>query len=590
MAPHVPGFPTSSNLPDPEYTFGNFRLASDGTLMRSHEEVHLPPKELAALRVLLMHAGQVVTRAQLKQELWGDVHVTPDSVPRCLSSLRARLEPDRCIQTLYKRGYRLIGNVVRYGSAAQPAYRLAILPFTVGQGADEFLGPAIAEEATARLTEINYPTLAILARDSVFALTHRGHSAVEVGKALRADLVLTGKVFATPSHFRLRTEMVRVEDATQVWIEDMMVARSQVAELKLELASRLQARLGADLAGEKIRLAKAPSAVIRPDAYESFLRGHHDWQSFDRHRMVDGMQSLLLAAELDPNLLAAKVDLARVIMAQELVGFMPPRVAADRIRGIFRAISDSGLDEPALLPARGWIAFHVDRDLGLALELFSQSAHIPHDAWTTRLRVMLALSCRRFEEATEWLHSALLVDPYAPWLHATLAWASHLAGDVDASRTQIEDAIRLFPEHDSTRFYGSILLAYQGDAERAEKMANSLVREKPYFDLAAAAHAYALARSGRNAEGGEVLQRMQWLSRERFVLTSFQPAAYLALGDVDSALSELRAGNDIRCPWFFQSLADPRLKDLHGHPEFEQMQASLNSLVSAAGESSEFQA
>src|SRR6266702_3170318 len=98
--------PIRTNAKESEFTFGSFRLERDGTLFHGDETIHLPPKELAALRLLLSHAGEVVTRIQLKQTLWGDVHVTPDSVPRCLSSLRARLESERCIQTVYKRGYR----------------------------------------------------------------------------------------------------------------------------------------------------------------------------------------------------------------------------------------------------------------------------------------------------------------------------------------------------------------------------------------------------------------------------------------------------------------------------------------------------
>ena len=76
---------------EPEFSFGSFRLWPDGTFFRGHTEIHLPPKELAALRFLLTHANDVVTPAQSKQALWGEAHVTSNSVPRCLSSLRARL-------------------------------------------------------------------------------------------------------------------------------------------------------------------------------------------------------------------------------------------------------------------------------------------------------------------------------------------------------------------------------------------------------------------------------------------------------------------------------------------------------------------
>src|SRR5580658_3442277 len=76
--------------------FSSFRLEPDGSLFRGNSLVHLPPRELAALRLLLANAGQIVTPSQLKQTLWGDVHVTADSVLKCLSSLRARLQPDDC--------------------------------------------------------------------------------------------------------------------------------------------------------------------------------------------------------------------------------------------------------------------------------------------------------------------------------------------------------------------------------------------------------------------------------------------------------------------------------------------------------------
>src|SRR5271157_94848 len=131
----------------PAVAFGGFRLEADGTLVRDGTIVHLPPKELAALSLLVAHAGQIVTPLQLRQTLWGDVHVTADSVPRCLSSLRARLEPEVCIQTVYKRGYRFSAEIRHHATAFSNALpRLAILPFVAGYTVPEYLGAAIAEE------------------------------------------------------------------------------------------------------------------------------------------------------------------------------------------------------------------------------------------------------------------------------------------------------------------------------------------------------------------------------------------------------------------------------------------------------------
>src|ERR1700678_1584844 len=89
---------TGNGAEESALVFAGFRLNPDGSLFRGETLLHLPPRELSALRMLLANAGQIVTPSQLKQALWGDIHVTADSVPKCLSSLRTRLQPDNCIQ------------------------------------------------------------------------------------------------------------------------------------------------------------------------------------------------------------------------------------------------------------------------------------------------------------------------------------------------------------------------------------------------------------------------------------------------------------------------------------------------------------
>jgi DNA-binding winged helix-turn-helix (wHTH) protein len=578
---------TPGNGSEPEFSFGNFRLWPDGTLFRNEVQIHLPPKELGALRFLLTHEGQVVTSAQLKQALWGDVHVTADSVPRCVSSLRARLEPERCIQTIYKRGYRLPGPVRRTGSGGRAPWRLVIMPFVSGQNVSEHLGPSMADEVTTRLTAIRPSWVSIVARDSVFTLAHRGLSAAQVGEALKADVVLAGTLLAMPTHYRLRAEMIRVQDGTQIWVEDMLSARDQVLGLESEFVQRLMFRLEGEFRPE----SNVPvAASYRPDAHEIFLRGHYEWRTHERHRMKDGLQHLVQATELDPSLKPAQIDLAHVCVMQEFYGFLSPHATAKQVRRICDSMADINREAPALLPILGWIKFHVDRDLEGALDLFSASADLGHDPSTTRLRVSLALSRQRYEEAMEWVQSGLLADPYAPWLHASVAWIQHLAGERDKSVESIEKAMALFPEHETTQLCGALVLAFNGQARRGASLAQEFAGRTPYFDAATAIHAYALACAGQQDEAYEVLERLQWVSRERFVLRSFTAAAFVALGAMDEAIAELKAADDVRCPWLFQILADPRLEPLHGIPGFEHLRAtSLASVAVPAEESLEFE-
>jgi DNA-binding winged helix-turn-helix (wHTH) protein/tetratricopeptide (TPR) repeat protein len=612
---------------EPALSFAGFRLEADGSLFRGESLIHLPPRELAALQLLLANVGQIVTPLQLKNALWGDVHVTADSVPKCLSSLRARLQPEDCIQTVYKRGYRLTAEVRRIEtSSADLLPRLAIPPFITESGVPDHLGTALAEETVTRLSNAQSPIAAILARDSVFTLALRGLNAQQIGEALHADLVLAGTLRAYTSHFRLRAEMIRVDDGIQIWVEDLLVERDKVTGLDSELAIRLDFRLKSWPSFSQHQIARNSQQTISPaesedsatphtsapvslsdrkagptdqtlsiaaaaepsleavshsqrrEAYESFLRGHHEWQTDERHRMQDALQLLTNAVELDPSLIAAKVDLSHLCVTQEFYGFMSPAQAANLVRSTAETIPDLSEQAPAILPDLAWIHFHFERDLNIALRYFKLSSDLPHDQWVTRARVMFALSRHRFPEAVALLRAAIDQDPFSPSLHGRLAWALHLGGNAAESIDQIEQCIRLFSDHESTVLYGVPILAFNGHAASGIKLAQKLPQLQPRFDATSAVHAYALACAGRNAEARALLERLNWLSHERFLLSAFTPAVHVALGDLDVALAELKAGNESRCPWFFQMLADPRLKPLHGNSEFKQLQSILTRM------------
>jgi DNA-binding winged helix-turn-helix (wHTH) protein/tetratricopeptide (TPR) repeat protein len=581
---------------DRESVFGELRLNAQGVLTRGDEVIHLPPKELAALRVLLGHAGQIVTVQQLKQALWADVHVTDESVPKCVSSLRELLLPSDCIQTVYKRGYRISVEVQKQTEqVAETVSRLAIMPFGVDANVPAYLGPAIAEETISLLTGDRFAPAHLLARDSVFSLAGRGLTAYQVGEALQADLVLTGTLRVLPAQFRLRAEMIRVSDGTQIWVEDMLVSKTRSADLESELANRLFIRLStADwTVRRELALGKSDQNVpARRDAWELFLRGHHEWQTMQRHRMQDGVQHLSRAIELDPSLYTAHIDLANAAVAQEFAGFISPLQAAEQVRAAAEAVPSSVEGSESLLPALGWIRFHVDHDMPGALRAFSTSAHLRHETSVTRARSMFALSRGRFVEAIELIREALRTDPYSPWLNSRLGWAYHLSREREKSLAQAEHALELFPEHESTNVYGSIILAFNGKPERAVTVAENLMRKSPHLDMGSALHAYALSKAGREEEARTMLERLQWLSRERFVLTSFTAAVCVALGELDSGVAELQAAAEARCPWLFQMLADPRIESIRDRAEVVRMERVLERMEASAerkpGEDSSF--
>jgi DNA-binding response OmpR family regulator len=96
----------------PSYEFGDCVLdAVSHRLLRAGAEVPLTTKEFRLLEYFLQRPGRALTRDQIMQAVWGNaVLVTARSVDRCVTTLRAKIEPDphhpTFIHTIREIGYR----------------------------------------------------------------------------------------------------------------------------------------------------------------------------------------------------------------------------------------------------------------------------------------------------------------------------------------------------------------------------------------------------------------------------------------------------------------------------------------------------
>lgn len=82
---------------------------------RADRSIELEPRVANVLRYLILHAGEVVTREALLEEVWNTQNISDDAVTRCINLIRRCFDDNprepRVLQTLTKRGYRLIAEV-----------------------------------------------------------------------------------------------------------------------------------------------------------------------------------------------------------------------------------------------------------------------------------------------------------------------------------------------------------------------------------------------------------------------------------------------------------------------------------------------
>jgi DNA-binding winged helix-turn-helix (wHTH) protein/TolB-like protein len=217
--------------------FGAFELdLRAGELRKDGARIKLHNQPFQVLTLLIEHPGQIVTREELRQKLWGsDTFVDFDvglnsAIKKLRDALGDAADAPRFIETVPRRGYRFIGLQIRKPAAplrsrvprwtvavlvlcavagatllflmkqrraiaaTRPIRSLAILPFniTAADRSDQLLGLGLPDLLITRLSNVRH--LIIRPTSAVRGFAARGVTSLEAGRTLRVDAVLEGSM------------------------------------------------------------------------------------------------------------------------------------------------------------------------------------------------------------------------------------------------------------------------------------------------------------------------------------------------------------------------------------------------------------
>ncbi|HYE84845.1 MAG TPA: winged helix-turn-helix domain-containing protein, partial [Vicinamibacterales bacterium] len=141
--------------------FGPFRFVPGDGLWRDGQAVPLPPRAIGVLTTLVASPGTVVSKQALMDAVWPGTFVTESSLLEAIGLVREALGDDRrnplYIQTVHRRGYRFVGQIVTHlahasEALAQPA--LPALPAPADLNFREAMRPILAACAAYAVTTV----------------------------------------------------------------------------------------------------------------------------------------------------------------------------------------------------------------------------------------------------------------------------------------------------------------------------------------------------------------------------------------------------------------------------------------------------
>jgi len=598
----------------PPLRFGVFELnAETGELRKSGHTVRLRPQAAKVLLLLASRPGQLITRDELREKVWGNETFVDfeHGLNLCIREVRAALDDDadtpRYVETLPKRGYRFIAAVEGTKQTARPlAWRsvaviaaillatlavavianpthwrerifashqgsvrtIAVLPLQnlSGDATQDYFADGMTEALTTDLARME--SLQVISRTSAIQYKTAKKSLPTIAQELHAEALVEGSVQRSGNRVRVTAQLVRASDDRHLWANTYERDFGDVLSLQDDVASDIAKQIEKRLGGPQPAPALKVQAV-NAEAYETYLRANYYFDRFDLQKSIDYYRQ---AIKLDPNYAPAYAHMAEAYSFLAFFGAVSPGEGWGKTK---EAASLAVQKDERLPEGHGALALaklHYDWDFAGAEQEFKRALELnPSDADVRHEHAHYLMAMGRLAESEAESKRAVELDPVGDGLNSCLCWHSFAARDYD-------EAVRLaakFLKSQPDDPWEHTILGWTYEQKRMPdraivdfKTAVEVTKGDPFF-VAALGHAYAVAGNRREAE--KVLQTLSNRARKSYVSPFDVALIYTALGEKDKAFALLDKAVAEHSTFLVYTKWEPRLDPLRSDPRFQDL-------------------
>ncbi len=444
---------------------------SAGQIYKHGIRIGLRDKSFQVLVSLLEHPGEVVTREDLRRQLWREeIFVDFDNnlntaVARLREALGDSADHPHYIETLPKRGYRFLKNASQMPRAPENGEsaraRLVVLPFLnlSCDPAQEYFSDALTDEIITALAGLAPQQLAVIACTT--ALHYKGtHKDVSrIGRELKVEYVVEGGVRRSEDRISVNLQLIQASDQTHLFAQKYEAEMRDIFSLHNCIAQAIARHIPAIADALRHGLTLRESARRKPTedlaAYNEYIKGRHEMWKMTAESLAEAKRHFEASLARDPALALACNALAELYWYLGLLGYAPSRETdllgrsyALRAMGVDRASAETHVlmsfypkkaNEPSQIDYYDWVG--IQKEVALARELDPNSRLV-------RVRyAMVQAVLGHIEEAVAELERALEADPLSLDVRCWLVMTLYLGRHLDQALAQALRILDLEPDH-----------------------------------------------------------------------------------------------------------------------------------------------
>lgn len=534
------------------FTVGDYRVEPAALRVIGNDQTsRLEPRAMQLLVYFAIHAGRVISRTELEQQVWQGRVVGEDALTNSISKLRRILGDNarqpHIIETVPKTGYRLIAGVqwldkqdaeipidadsiaiesrrkkstpglwfvviamlaiavagwffysTRTPSIPTPATdsvdagkpSIAIIPFeNQGEKPQDYFANGITSNLITDMSKISGMT--VIARGSVFAYQNSDTETRQISSELNADYVVKGAVQRQQDRVRVNVQLIEADTERTLWAERYEGEMQDVFKFQDKIASALVSALRIRLApGESDLFSRYPTTNVA--AYDLFLRGQEEYGHRTRESNRSAREYFEQAIALDPEFARATASLALVHSRDAFDGWTD---SPERSLALAAEYAESAARINPTIPQIHFVAGQVAlfrEEHSKAIAAAERAIeYAPNYADGYAFLAWASNYAGRQTEAKKALQVAMRLNPISPAAyHDTQGEIRFIQGQYDKAIEAFNTALQINPAHMRARMWLIATLVQSGNLEESQWQVDQLLLTHPDFSLSRLDHAF----------------------------------------------------------------------------------------------------
>jgi TolB-like protein/DNA-binding winged helix-turn-helix (wHTH) protein/Tfp pilus assembly protein PilF len=603
-----------------------------GELRRNRTSLKLQPQPAKVLALLVSRPGEIVTRQDLAQQVWGSETFVDfeQGLNFAIRQIRSALEDDaehpRFLETLPKRGYRFTASVsgaalpqieipapslaplpprrrllLRYGlafmtiaaialtlalaldwgnlrqrlsSRATSAPRiesLAVLPLhnLSHDPEQEYFSDGMTDELITDLAK--FGGLRVTSHTSVEQYKDTKRPLPEIARELGVDAVVEGTVTRSGDRVRITAQLIDGRSDRHLWAESYERDLRDVLALQNEVSGDIAKEIQIKVTNpEKSPLASA--RPVSPEAHEAYLKGRYFWNKRSEEGVRKGIDYFEQATRIDPNYAVAYAGLAESYIVLNGHRFLPPTQAFPKVHAA--ALKALELDE-RLAEAHtslGSYQWEYEWDKSGAEKEFRRAIELNPSYATAHAWYAEELAALgRGDQALAEIKRAREVDPLSLPISVVAGWILYVERDNDQAIDQFQRTLEMDSNFAIAHLYLGRAYVQKGNLAQAIVEAQTATRLSGSHPFYMAWLGYAYARAGNRNEALRILHQLKVISGKKYVASHDVAAIYVGLGEKSKAIAWLNKGYDEHSYTVLQLGVEPEFDSLRSDPRFQDL-------------------